>query len=75
MTNKKFIVTGHLQFAGIASTALTGQIRVTVPAKTQQEAEEKFKAFILAKAQPVVNSCKEQGPFDEVEKALRDIFK
>lgn len=72
---KKYVVVGHLQLAGVTGASSTGQIRVTIPATSQQEAEEKFKGFVLTKAQPVVNSCREAGMFDEVQAIFDQIFR
>jgi len=74
MPQKKFVITGYISFPGVVRTEGEAKIRVTIPAETQAEAEEKFKAFALAKAQPTVDSCREQGPFEDVEKMFRDFF-
>lgn len=52
---RTFQVAGHLQLAGISGAAVTGTVRTKIEATSQQEAEEKFKAFLLSKAQPVVS--------------------
>jgi len=56
----------------------TGPIRTTIEADSQQEAEVKFKAFLLRKAEPVVSFCQVAPPLDDFAKIMQmfgDIFK
>jgi len=69
---RTFQVAGHLQLAGIQSAAITGTIRTKIKASSQQEAEEKFKAFLLSKAQPVVSVVREA---DTAWDGLQDAFR
>jgi hypothetical protein len=61
----KYQLTGSVQLAG--KTAAT--VRTTIEASSPQEAEEKFKAFLLRKAEPVVISCQLE-PADDFGKIM-----
>lgn len=49
----KYQLKGHLNVAGASS----GIIRTTIEAPSREEAQEKFKKFLLRKAEVVVESC------------------
>lgn len=67
----KFELIGHVQLAGLSGA--TSTIRTTIEAPNQQEAEEKFRAFLLRKTQPVVISCRD-ATLDDMEAMFRTIF-
>ncbi|WP_375435071.1 hypothetical protein [uncultured Hymenobacter sp.] len=70
---KQFIVIGYLQLPG--ASIPTSKIRVTIAAETQQQAEEKFKTFLLNKAEPVVSSSTIKTDFEQISDMFRDMFK
>lgn len=49
----KYQLKGHLNVAGASTSA----IRTTIEAPSREAAQEKFKSFLLRKAEVVVESC------------------
>lgn len=74
----KFQLTGYVQLGGVSNPTATDTIRTTIEAENRQEAEEKFKAFLLKKAQAVIKDCQPVKLQDDSEQrlfqAIRDIF-
>jgi hypothetical protein len=52
-----YLLRGHIKLAGNQ----TASIRTTIEAASKEEAKEKFKAFLLRKAEPVVELCQDQA--------------
>lgn len=69
----RYQLTGYVQLAG----QQTATIRTAIEATSQQEAEEKFKAFLLRKAEPVVKSCRveQEDDFARIMQIFGSIFK
>ena len=69
----RYQLRGNVQLAG----KQTGTIRTVIEANSQQEAEDKFKAFLLRKAEPIVHSCQVEqvDDFAKIMKMFGGLFK